>query len=92
MQAGISRIQALTQAVQSAKAAKDAIEAGFEVGTRTSVDVLNADRDLFRARRDLSIARYVYILDILELKQAAGTLSEDDIAQVNGWLAEQQGS
>ena len=90
VQAGISRIQALTQAVQSAKSAKDAIEAGFEVGTRTSVDVLDADRDLFRARRDLAVARYGYILDILSLKQAAGTLSENDMAEVDGWLSKRR--
>ena len=86
VQAGISRIAALGQALQSAESAKAAIEAGFEVGTRTSVDVLDADRDLFRARRDLSVARYLYILDILALKQSAGTLSEDDLSQVDGWL------
>ena len=86
VQAGISRVAALAQAVQSAQSAKDAIEAGFEVGTRTSVDVLNSDRDLFRARRDHSIARYEYVLNILTLKEAAGILSEDDLSQIDAWL------
>ena len=83
---GISRVQALMQAVVSTQAALEAIEAGFQVGTRTSVDVLNAQRDLFRAKRDFSESRYDYILDILRLKQAAGILSEDDLTEVNGWL------
>lgn len=83
---GISRVEALAQAVVSTQAALEAIEAGFQVGTRTSVDVLNAQRDLFRAKRDFSQSRYDYILDILRLKQAAGVLNEDDLTEVNSWL------
>ena len=83
---GISRVRALEQAVRSSETAAEAIEAGFQVGTRTSVDVLDAQRDLFRARRDLSEARYRYILDVLRLKRAAGTLSEDDLRLVSAWL------
>lgn len=83
---GISRVHALEQAVRSSETAAEAIEAGFQVGTRTSVDVLDAQRDLFRARRDLSEARYGYILDVLRLKRAAGTLSEDDLRLVSAWL------
>jgi len=86
VRSGISRVKALIQAEVSTQSALDAIEAGFEVGTRTSVDVLNAQRELFRARRDLAAARYAYILDILRLKQAAGTLSETDVEQISGWL------
>lgn len=83
---GISRVTALKQAVRSAESALEAIEAGFQVGTRTSVDVLNAQRELFSARRDFSSARYDYILNILRLKQAAGTLGPEALTQVNGWL------
>ena len=83
---GISRVHALEQAVRSSQAAAEAIEAGFQVGTRTSVDVLDAQRDLFRARRDLSEARYGYVLDVLRLKRAAGTLSEDDLGLIAIWL------
>jgi len=86
IRSGISRVRALEQAVRSAEAAAEAIEAGFQVGTRTSVDVLNAQRDLFRAKRDLSNARYDYIVDTLTLKQAAGTLNVDDLRLVNSWL------
>jgi outer membrane protein len=82
----ISRVKALKQAVKSTVSAKEAIEAGFQVGTRTSVDVLNAERRLFEARRDLAFSRYDYIINRLNLKQAAGTLSESDVEQVNSWL------
>ena len=83
---GISRVTALEQAVRSSEAAADAVEAGFQVGTRTSVDVLDAQRELYRARRDLAGARYNYIRDVLRLKRAAGILSEDDLRQVSAWL------
>ena len=83
---GISRVRALEQAVRSSQAAAEASEAGFQVGTRTSVDVLDAQRELFRARRDLAEARYGYLLDMLRLKRAAGILSEDDLRQISIWL------
>ena len=82
----ISRIKALNQAVRSTVSAKEAIDAGFQVGTRTSVDVLNAERRVFEARRDLAFSRYDYIINRLTLKQAAGTLSEGDMERVNSWL------
>ena len=83
---GISRVTALEQAVRSSETAAGAVEAGFQVGTRTSVDVIDAQRDLFRARRDLAGARYGYIRNVLRLKRAAGTLSEDDLHQISAWL------
>jgi outer membrane protein len=86
VRSGISRVQALEQAVRSNEAAVEAIEAGFQVGTRTTVDVLNAQRDLFEAMRDFSDSRYAYIIDSLTLKQAAGTLEEGDLQLVNSWL------
>ncbi|MDJ0738677.1 MAG: TolC family outer membrane protein [Gammaproteobacteria bacterium] len=82
----ISRVAALAAAQVSAKSALDATEAGFEVGTRTLVDVLDGQRDLFRARRDFAQSRYDYILNTLALFQAAGTLSQEDVDTVNGWL------
>ena len=86
VKSGISRVKALKQALASTESALAAVQAGFEVGTRTSVDVLDAQSDLFEARRNYASARYAYILDILSLKQAAGTLSEEDLMQVNAWL------
>ncbi len=83
---GISRVRAFRQSVTSTETALTATEAGFLAGTRTTVDVLNAQRETFRARRDYKSARYDYILNLLSLKRSAGTLSEADIAQVNSWL------
>lgn len=59
---------------------------GFIAGINTNIDVLDASRDLYRAKRDLSSARYDYLLNMLRLKQAAGTLSDRDAVQINGWL------
>jgi outer membrane protein len=56
------------------------------VGTRTIVDVLNVQRNLFSSQRDYFNSRYGYILNGLALKSAAGTLSEKDLQNVNGWL------
>ncbi len=84
--AGISRVKALQQALISTKSAHETAEAGFEVGTRTAVDVLLALRETYRARRDYSRARYDTILQTFRLKQAAGTLSEKDIMDTNDWL------
>jgi outer membrane protein len=85
---GISRVNALKQAVASNEKAVEAAEAGFEVGTRTIVDVLDAQRELLRARRDHARSRYDYLLDTLRLKQAAGILEEPDLAMINAWLVE----
>ena len=83
---GISQIKALQQAVVSSEVALDATRAGFEVGTRTAVDVVQSERALFQAKRDLSRARYDYIINTLNLKEAAGVLTIDDIEQINQWL------
>ncbi|MCH9027502.1 MAG: TolC family outer membrane protein [Proteobacteria bacterium] len=84
----IARVRALRRAVQSNEKALQASEAGFEVGTRTTVDVLNARQKLFRARTDYARTRYDYIVNVLRLKQAAGSLSAQDINEVNSWLAD----
>jgi outer membrane protein len=83
---GISRVQALQQAVVSAETALRAVEAGFEVGTRTAIDVVTAERNTSQARRDFARARYDYALNTLRLKLAAGTLSDQDLAHINRWL------
>jgi outer membrane protein len=82
----ISRVQALAQAVQSSQTALRATEAGFEVGTRTTVDVLQSRRQLFEAQRDYANSRYTYLVNALLLKQAAGVLREADLQQVDSWL------
>ena len=86
--ADLSRIQALLQSVVSTQSAVDATEAGFEVGTRTIVDVLDAQRALYRATADFHIARYTYIGNYLLLKQAAGNLSLQDVKTINSVMTE----
>jgi outer membrane protein len=83
---GISQVTALKQAVVSSETALEATEAGFEVGTRTAVDVVASQRATSEARRNYSQAKYDYILNTLRLKQAAGSLSPDDLKLVNTWL------
>ena len=82
----IKRVTALQQAVISAQSALEANEAGLEVGTRTSVDVLLVRSRKFGADRDHAKARYDYILNSLRLKLAAGILAEDDLEKVNAWF------
>ena len=85
----ISRVKSLNQQTISTRKAQEAIEAGFQVGTRTSVDVLGAQRDANESVRDYKGARYDYVVATLRLKEAAGTLSPEDVALVNGWLIAQ---
>ena len=84
--AGIEQVGAFGQAMISAEAALAATQAGFEVGTRTIVDVLIAQQRYFQAQRDNSLARHTYIVDHLRLKAAAGVLEEDDLQKVNSIL------
>lgn len=82
----ISDVQALNAAKTSTKSAWDATEAGYEVGTRTIVDVLLTQRNFFEADRDYAISRYRYILNLLLLEDAVGTLGPEDVERVNSWL------
>jgi outer membrane protein len=81
-----ARVQALAQAVKSSQTALEATEAGFEVGTRTTVDVLAARRTLFEAQRDYARSRYDYLINIVRLESAAGGLVQDDLATINNFL------
>ncbi|MCC5870099.1 MAG: TolC family protein, partial [Gammaproteobacteria bacterium] len=82
----ISRVRALRQAVTSSETALQATETGFDVGTRTTVDVLDARRRLFDAQTSFARSRYDYILNILRLKRSAGILSLQDLEEIDGWL------
>ncbi|MEE8306245.1 MAG: TolC family outer membrane protein [Gammaproteobacteria bacterium] len=82
----ISRVQALRQALESSETALKATEAGFEVGTRTTVDVLASRRVLLQAETNYARSRYDYILNVLRLKQAAGILNVEDLEEVDAWL------
>jgi len=84
--ADISTVNALKQALRSAETALEATKAGFEVGTRTAVEVLDSQQLVFQARSNYAKSRYDYILETLSLKQAAGTLNEEDVANINRWL------
>ncbi len=86
VEAGISRVNALKQAVVSSQSALTATEAGYEVGTRTTVDVLDSRRELFRAQRDYARARYDYVIATLRLKKAVGSLGMQDIENLDQWL------
>lgn len=82
----ISQVKALKQAIISNTSALKATDAAFNVGTRTIVDVLKAQSDLIQAEQNYANARYEYILQSVQLKQAAGTLSPEDIQHINSWL------
>ncbi len=84
--AAISSVNALKQAELSAQSALNATQAGLEAGTRTIVDVLQSTTTLFSSKRNLSRAKYDYVLNLLKLKQAAGILKEEDIITINQWL------
>src|SRR6185312_13253511 len=83
---GISQVTALKQSVKSNQTSMDATQTGMEVGTRTIVDVLTARQNLLTAETSFSNARYTYLESLLTLKQAAGTLNEADVKQLNTLL------
>jgi len=84
----MSRVTALKQALESTITALKATEAGYEVGTRTAVDVLQGRRTLVQAETNYLRSRYDYLLDAIRLKLAAGNLEEKDIREINSWLAQ----
>ena len=84
--ASISSINAYKQAVVSAQSSLDAMEAGYSVGTRTIVDVLDATTTLYNAKQQLSSARYNYLINQLNIKNALGTLNEQDLLALNNTL------
>jgi outer membrane protein len=84
---GAVRVQALEQAQVSSQKALESTLIGYESGVRTGVDVLNSQRELYRTKRDLSQARYTWLLSRLRLKAANGTLSEADLSEINALLS-----
>ncbi|MCL6742614.1 MULTISPECIES: outer membrane channel protein TolC [Kosakonia] len=84
--ASISSINAYKQAVVSAQSSLDAMEAGYSVGTRTIVDVLDATTTLYNAKQQLSSARYNYLINQLNIKSALGSLNEQDLLALNSTL------
>lgn len=84
----VARVKARKQAIKSTQSALDATVAGYEVGTRNIVDVLNAQNAVFAAQRDYANSRYDYVLNSMRLKENAGTLSPEDIAALEAYLEE----
>ena len=86
----ISRVNALERAVESNQTALEATQAGFDVGTRTIVDVLNAQFQLFQAMTNYRQSRYDYLLNVMRLKQAAGNLQVQDLESLEPFLVERK--
>jgi outer membrane protein len=80
------RVRALEQAQISSRRALESTLIGYESGVRTGVDVLNAQRELYRTARDLSQARYNWLIYRLRLKSVVGTLGDADLAEANSVL------
>ncbi|MEE9142340.1 MAG: TolC family outer membrane protein [Gammaproteobacteria bacterium] len=88
----IARVNALKRAVESSETALRATQAGYDVGTRTTVDVLDARRQLFFSQTDYERSLYNYVINVLLLKEAAGTLTDEDIVQANSWITTRGGT
>ena len=86
LSSSVAQIKSYEQALNSSQSQLDSTNLGYEVGVRTSVDVLNAQQQYFSAKRDLLQSRYTYLLNILSLKSAVGLLSESDLLSVNQQL------
>ncbi|BFM09091.1 TolC family outer membrane protein [Halioxenophilus aromaticivorans] len=82
----VATVAARKQAIISSESSLEATQAGYEVGTRDFVDVLNAQQGVYQARADYYNALYNYIINTLELKQTAGTLAPEDVVELNQWL------
>lgn len=87
---GLAQVRALEAAEVSSQSALESNQLGYEVGVRINIDVLNAQQQLYVTRRDLAKARYDTLLNSLRLKSAAGTLREEDLAEINSLLAQRQ--
>lgn len=85
--ANVAQVTARKQSTISANVALEATQAGYEAGTRTIVDVLNVQRNLFQNQRDYTNARFDYVLNSLRLKRVAGMLSEEELLALEQWMA-----
>jgi len=88
--AGIQQIKADKQAVKSTESSLEGLQSGYHVGTQTLVDVLNQQQKVFQAQTQYATDRYAYVNNLLLLKQAAGTLSADDLQAINAWLVNRE--
>ena len=86
VEASVSSVQAFYQALISAETSVEATEAGFDAGTRTSVDVLLVQSRQYEAARNYARSRYEYLLVLLQLQRATGSLTREDVWKMNEWL------
>lgn len=86
VQSSISQVQANKQALESSRLALQATEAGFDVGTRTTIDVLTSRNTLLTAEQNYAQSRYNYITSLITLKTVTGNLTREDLVQINAWL------
>lgn len=86
VETGVARVQARKQAIISSQSALEATKSGYDVGTRNLVEVLLSQRQLYQARRDYANALYDYIINTIQLREAAGMLTPDDVQQIDKWL------
>jgi len=84
--ANVRRIKATRKALESASKSREAMETGFTYGVETISDVLKAQQEEFKARRDLAQSKYVYIKNRMRFMQAIGMISEENLTEVNNWL------
>jgi outer membrane protein len=84
--ANVRRIKAAKKALESAGKSREAMETGFKYGVETISDVLNAQQEEFKVKRDLAKARYDYIKNRMRFMQAIGMISEENLIEVNNWL------
>jgi outer membrane protein len=84
----VARTRARAQAVTSTRSALEAAEVGYDVGTRNVVDVLRAQQEFFSAVRDYENSKIDYVVDLVRLKRLAGTLSPEDVYELNQWLSQ----
>lgn len=87
IRSGLLAIQAYSQAVTASEIVLEGTQKGFSAGTRTNIEVLNAQQKLYANRLDLSRVRYILLNDIINLKQAAGMLNESQLSSINQFFA-----
>ena len=86
VQTQVANVTARKQALASAESALKATEVGYEVGTRNTVDLLDAQKRLFQAQRDYASSRYEYIISMLRLKASVGSLNPNDLINISSQM------
>ena len=83
MQTQVANVTARKQALTSAKSALEATKVGYEVGTRNTVDLLDAQKRVFSAQTDYANSRYEYVIAMLRLKASVGSLNPGDLISIS---------